>query len=335
MTNVTGEDRSSFQAIGGWGGDTFGFAKATEGTTWSDLTFASNWSNLKAAGKVRGAYHFFHPALPAVGQAQHFMQTVRAHGLQAGDILVADVEITIGDDGMESHGTARSSARSHTGLHPAWVPGLSAESVGPAALEFLNEVKALAGPGCQVVLYTDLFMAQALLGACAAYPLFIAYYESAPIAPAPWRSWTFWQNGHVAAGGGDTDYFNGDEAALRAWASPAPKPLPADWTYLPVQKLTAAGGDTSVKLEWGSPPERPGYAPMPAVAEYEIAVAAGPSLAGPDITSYPRYVARDANPETWQGGSLARKAQYTAGVRALAADGHHAGDWATATFSTT
>jgi lysozyme len=333
MSNAVGEDRSSFQDVAGWGGDSFAFAKATEGTGWSDPTFASNWANALAGGKVRGAYHFFHPADDPAAQAQFFLAAVRAHGLRAGDVLIADVEITVGA-GMEAYGTERARRRAHTGLR-ATAPSMNSTAVGPGALQFLQAVAAGAGPGCRVLLYTDAFMAQNLLGPCAGFPLFLAYYESAPIVPAPWRAWTFWQNGATGPGGGDLDYFNGNEAALAAWASPAPRPLPPDWTYPPVQSLTATGGDTSVKLEWSAPAQPPGWAPMPGIVEYEVAVARGPALSGPDVTSYPRWLAKGANPEVWQGGSLARRTQYTAGVRAAWVNGTHSGPWAPVTFSTT
>lgn len=334
MSNAVGEDRSSFQAVQGWGGDSFAFAKATEGTSWSDPTFASNWANAAAEGKVRGAYHFFHPADSASSQAQFFMATVKAQGLRAGDVLIADVEIAAGADGMEGYATERAVHRSHEALK-VLPPGFTAALVGTGALQFLQEVAASAGPACRVVLYSSLFMAQNDLPQCDAYPLFLAYYAGSPPASvAPWRSWTFWQNGATGPGGGDLDYFNGDDAALVQWANPV-QPLPADWTYPPVQNLVAAGGDTSVKLEWDAPAQPADEAPMPGIAEYEIAIVKGSKLDGPQVTSYPRYLAKGTNPEVWQGGSLARATQYTAGVRAVAADGGHAGDWARATFSTT
>lgn len=335
MSNAVGEDRSSFQRVGPWGADAFAFAKATEGTGWSDPTFAQNWANAKAEGKVRGAYHFFHPALSASAQAQFFMSTVRAHGLGAGDVLIADVEIAAGADGMEGHGTEMSARRMHTQLH-VLPPGFTADAVGSGALQFLQDVAEAAGPQCKVLLYSSLFMAQAQLAQCAGYPLFLAYYAGAP-APdvAPWPSWTFWQNGATGAGGGDLDYFNGIEADLVQWASPVPSPLPPDWVYPPVRSLTASSGATSVKLEWTAPAPVPGQQPMPGIAQYEVAVVRGPSLNGPVVASYPRYVAKGANPQVWQGGSLARGTQYTAGVRAVAPDGGHAGPWAPVTFSTT
>lgn len=336
MTNVIGEDRSSFQAVTGWGGAHFGFVKATEGTGWSDPTFAGNWANLRSAGKVRGAYHFFHPADDPVRQARFFVSTVEARGgIAAGDVLIADVEITVGADGLEDYGTARAVHRMHAGLKADAPRGLTAGSVGPGALRFLDAVRAAAGPQCRVMLYTDVSMARDLLGNCAGYPLFLAYYESAPVVPAPWKNWTFWQNGARSASGGDVDYFNGDEAHLRAWASPAPKPLPPGWTYPPVQRLTAAGGETSVRLEWDAPAQPTGEAPLPGIGWYQVAVTPGPELAGRQFPRYPRWVPKSVNPMRWQGGSLPRRTQCTAGVRAADEHRQHAGPWATATFSTT
>lgn len=231
MTNATGEDRSSFQGITGWGGDSFGFAKATEGLNWSDPTFKSNWVNLRAQGKVRGAYHFFHPADNPTAQAEFFITTVKENGgITAGDVFIADAEIAVGEDGLEAYGSVYAADRTHCGLHgdPA------AAAVGPAALEFLQAVSGLVGPQCRVMLYTDAFMASRQLAACSGYPLFLAYYAAAVVVPAPWKTWTFWQNGARGPGGGDFDYFNGDQAALRAWAHAAPA---GNWTETLVNNL--------------------------------------------------------------------------------------------------
>jgi Glycosyl hydrolases family 25/Putative peptidoglycan binding domain len=216
MSYVIGEDRSSFQAVSPWGPDAFGFCKATEGTSWSDPTFSDNWATLGREGKIRGAYHFFHPAENPVTQAQFFVTTVRAHGFGPGDIFIADVEIVAGADGSEDYGTARAAARAHEGLKSA-AYSLGSASTGDLAREFLAEVERQVGPQCPVLLYTDLFMAQNILGACISYPLFVAYYEPSPPRVTPWASWAFWQNGGTGAGGGDADYFNGDEAELLAW----------------------------------------------------------------------------------------------------------------------
>jgi lysozyme len=334
MTDAVGEDRSSFQNIAGWAGDDFGFAKATEGPDWKDPAFDSNWANLRAEGKPRGAYHFFHPADDPAEQARFFYATVEAQGIIAGDIFIIDAEITTGSDGMEHYGTPQAVNRSHADLK-AVAP--EAAAVGPAALQFLQELEALAGPSHRLLAYSDLSMAQAFLSECSGYLLYVAYFDASPPSDvAPWESWAVWQaSSGGGPGGGDVDYFNGDLAALREWADPAPKPLPAGWTYPPVQKLTAEGGDTSVRLTWDAPVQAAGQVPMPAVEEYEVAVTPGPELEGPDMKTYPRFVPKGKNPETWQGGSLPGKKQFTAGVRAAAAGGAHAGPWAKATFRTT
>jgi GH25 family lysozyme M1 (1,4-beta-N-acetylmuramidase) len=216
MTYAVGEDRSDFQPVESWDGDSFGFAKATEGTGWTDPTFPRNWANLKAEGLVRGAYHFFHPALSAAGQAEFFVGHVRANGgFGPGDIFIADVEITAGGGG-EQAGTGRCAARMHS---PYEATGVAAEAVGGLAREFLTEVAALVGPYCPVLLYSDLTMATSDLADCAGFPLFVAdYIPNPPGNVAPWKGWTFWQ--HEAGGGrggGDSDYFCGTTAELRAW----------------------------------------------------------------------------------------------------------------------
>ena len=230
MAYAAGEDRSSYQAVGSWSRDAFGFAKATEAADWTDPAFRSNWANLRAEGKVRGAYHFFHPADPAVAQAQYFVGAVKAAGLVPGDILIADAEISAGLGG-EWFSSEHAGRRAHVPLKSG--PPLA--STGSAVLAFLDEVRALAGPECPVLLYTDLYMAESVLGACSGYPLFIAYYASSPPGISTWRSWTFWQ--HAAGsgqGGGDADYFNGTDAQLLAWRASY---LDSTWTETLVNNL--------------------------------------------------------------------------------------------------
>jgi lysozyme len=232
MAYAAGEDRSDYQAVGSWSRDAFGFAKATEAASFTDPAFRSNWANLRAEGKVRGAYHFFHPADQAVAQAQHFVGAVRAQGLVPGDILICDAEITSGASGLEEFSSEHGARRSHVPLKMS-MPAVTA--VGPAVLQFLDEVHALAGPECPVVLYTDLYMAESVLGECSGYPLFIAYYASSPPGVSTWRSWTFWQ--HEAGGGqggGDADYFNGTAAQLLAWRGSY---LDSAWTETLVNNL--------------------------------------------------------------------------------------------------
>jgi len=94
--SVHGVDVSHYQAQINWfevaaEGIDFGFVKATEGETISDAHFCQNWIEMKNAGIIRGAYHFFRPNTSAISQAKHFIEKV---DLQFGDLPpVLDVEV--------------------------------------------------------------------------------------------------------------------------------------------------------------------------------------------------------------------------------------------------
>eukprot|EP00697_Spironema_sp_BW2_P007426 gnl/Spiro4/21698_TR10623_c0_g1_i1.p1 gnl/Spiro4/21698_TR10623_c0_g1~~gnl/Spiro4/21698_TR10623_c0_g1_i1.p1 ORF type:complete len:282 (+),score=-3.59 gnl/Spiro4/21698_TR10623_c0_g1_i1:1149-1994(+) len=57
---------------------TFAYIKATEGTGFNDPTFATNRTNALAAGLKVGAYHFYHPELSPVDQANFFTAAITA-----------------------------------------------------------------------------------------------------------------------------------------------------------------------------------------------------------------------------------------------------------------
>ena len=147
----------------------------------------------------------------------------------------------------------------------------------------------------------------------------------------------FWQNGALGLGGGDLDYFQGDAAALQKWVHPGKTPLPPDWAYPAPVNLTAHGGTASVALEWSAGSQLPNQQPMPGIREYEIVIVEGTAWPAQPDRTYPRYLAKGANPETWQGGSLRRKTVHTAAVRALLQPppDPHASPWTTAVFTTT
>jgi GH25 family lysozyme M1 (1,4-beta-N-acetylmuramidase) len=252
MVNARGEDRSSFQAVGPWHGNDFGICKATEGLTYKDPVFAANWANLRAEGLPRAAYHFFHPALSASAQAAHFAATVKAQGVEAGDVLMIDAELTVGEDGVElpRPGALR---RMHMPLQVLPQAGDRARadtvSVGSGVLAFLQAV-GKAFPGHRQILYTDLSMAQNDLASCMHYALFIAYYAaSPPKSVRPWPSWLMWQREAGGGyGGGDLDWYNGDAAAVRAWFRDSPTPVPDDnWTETIVSELPTITGGTDSK----------------------------------------------------------------------------------------
>jgi lysozyme len=205
VANAAGIDLSSYQPSFDWSAEkgriSFAFIKATEGTTIRDPSFAANWQRAKDIGIVRGAYHFGHPGNGAATEATAFLDTVRAHGLNAGDLLALDLEVS-------------------DGLGPA--------RVAEYARNWCADVHKATGH--TPVVYTFLSFAQQ--GNCAGlghYPLWIAEPSAPagrPVVPRPWSAWKFHQYGTAPVGSNtvDVDVFNGGTAALKAFANPAPSP---------------------------------------------------------------------------------------------------------------
>ncbi len=203
MADAAGVNVSNFQPGFDWqavkGRISFAFAKATEGTTFTDSDFATNWRQAGAIGLVRGAYHFAHPKNPAAAEVGAFLSVVRAQGLHSGDLLALDLETTDGRSPAQVASYAQ-----------AWCAGVAKAT------------------GHIPVVYTFLSFAQQ--GNCAGlgrYPLWIAEPSAPagrPAVPRPWTTWHFHQFGTTRVGNNiaDTDVFNGDTAALHAFANPAP-----------------------------------------------------------------------------------------------------------------
>lgn len=177
----------------------FGMCKVSEGTGLVDVGFADNWDamwSLRPDHRLpRFGYHFFRAAEDPIAQARHFVSTVKAHGMLAGDNLVADFESTDPGDGLNDHVQPRVFAERGTA--------------------FLREVNELA-PGHRVLPYANPSFIRA--GNCAgmgSWYLWIADYGvKQPQIPVPWDRWTFWQSGDTPV---DTDIYNGDDASLLAF----------------------------------------------------------------------------------------------------------------------
>jgi GH25 family lysozyme M1 (1,4-beta-N-acetylmuramidase) len=210
-TSAQGKDFSSYQApvtSADLDGLAFSFTKATEGPGVTDPHFTANWATIKAKGIHRGAYHELWSAgsAPVASQAAHFLATVKAAGLERGDMLAVVASDYGGVTGAEVK---------------AWC-----------------DIVAAACPGCKVLVYSDLSTLAALTS-CTGYPLWAAWPSgTAPESVAPWDRWTFWQWG--SPGGVDCDAFNGTPEELTAWlgsvAAPAPAPA-ANWTEKLVNEL--------------------------------------------------------------------------------------------------
>jgi lysozyme len=195
---IQGIDCASYQGNVNWGsvkssGRTFGFEKATEGTTYTNPYFAYNWSHMKSAGIIRGAYHYGHPGTDATAQANYFVSKVHP---VSGDLqMMLDIEVT---------------------------DGKSPSQVWSWIQTFIARIKTLTGrPG---IIYTGYYFWRDSVGNptnnlnC---PLFLAAYVSdpSPYVPPAWPFFTFWQysdSGSVpgVSGAVDLDCFNGSLTGL-------------------------------------------------------------------------------------------------------------------------
>ena len=157
--------------------------KATQGRTYTDPAFATNWARAKSAGLIRGAYHFFDPAADPIAQADHLVNTVP---LKKGDLVLAlDVET----DGL---------------------------NIGARAHDCAARIKRLTGrwPAlyCSDSFYREHLQPYFPIGS---HLLWIARYGGKPRTPCQ-----FWQYSDAGRVPGvphqlDTDVFFGDMAALK------------------------------------------------------------------------------------------------------------------------
>ena len=196
---LAGVDVSHYEGRIDWAayaasGRPFAIAKATEGLTFKDPMFQTNWTGMKEAGLVRGAYHFFRPQDSGLKQADYFLDTLGEFA--AGDLPpILDWEVT---DNVANAVDVRE------------------------VQDFIGEVHARTG------LTTILYTSARFLGTVGNptqfhdLPLWDANWGvSCPNLPNAWSWWTFWQdadNGIVPgiATGVDTDLFNGTMAELMA-----------------------------------------------------------------------------------------------------------------------
>lgn len=188
-------DWASVQAAG----IAFVFVKATDGETYVDPNFAQNWAGAKAAGLLRGAYHFFRAEDDPQAQAEFFWKTVGGVGELP---MVVDVEESMG----QSNSAVISNLTSFLASLQQWT-------------------------NRQPMIYTDPGFWNGLgTSAFGDYPLWVADYGvAAPTMPAGWTLWDFWQHsetGSVAGiqGNVDLNVFSGSLGALQqAFPSLAPR----------------------------------------------------------------------------------------------------------------
>lgn len=206
---IPGFDVSHYSGAVNWAaaadaGEMFAYAKTTEGLHTVDATFATNWSGAKAAGLLRGAYHFLHPEESGADQATFFLQQLAAANggstaLNPGDLpCMLDIEKA---------------------------NGMSAATIVTEATAWLTAVEAATGRTPVIYTFTSFWISSVThVDAFARYPLWIAEYGvPAPKGvPQTWSGWTIWQfvqqSVPWAAGNADMNAYQGDLPSLQTLA---------------------------------------------------------------------------------------------------------------------
>ncbi|RKN43973.1 GH25 family lysozyme [Streptomyces hoynatensis] len=211
---VQGIDVSHWQGAINWtsvrnAGIQFAWMKATEGTSYKDSSFNSNYVGAYNAGVIRGAYHFALPnASSGATQANYFASN---GGAWSRDNLTLPgvLDIESNPYGATCYGLSQTAMRS-------WIT------------DFYNTYKSRTSR--DIVIYTSPSWWNTCTGSwsgmAAKSPLWVAHWTSAgsPTLPGGFSVWTVWQytsSGSVSgvSGGVDRDKFNGSRDRLLALAN--------------------------------------------------------------------------------------------------------------------
>jgi len=202
MASGQGIDVSHWDGTINWSqvhtaGKAFGYAKATEGTSFTDNTFSKNYSGMRASGIKPGAYHFFNAKQDPSAQATHFVTVLKAAGFDPTTDLAPALDLEA-------------------------VPGLGTSSAA-AMRTFVSTVEQKLG--VTITIYTD-SGDWARIGNPnqSTNPLWIAYVNkggamstaSKPRMPPGWSSYSIWQNSWVGKVKGINSKVDLDYAPLAA-----------------------------------------------------------------------------------------------------------------------
>ncbi|WP_265442650.1 GH25 family lysozyme [Flexivirga meconopsidis] len=199
--SVAGIDVSHYQGTVDWGaqysaGVRWAYVKATEGSSYIDPKFATNYAGARNKGIIRGAYHFANPG-GASGKAQADYFIAHGGGWKAdGYTLPGALDLEAGCYGKTDAAMV------------AWIK------------DFVAQYKTRTGRA--PVIYTTTSWWKDCTGNSTAFggtPLWIARYNGATTPdelPASWSRWTMWQ---YTSSPLDKDKFNGTLAALKNFAN--------------------------------------------------------------------------------------------------------------------
>ena len=208
----------------------FAYVKATEGMSYANPYFATDYQNAKNAGLFAGAYAFGRPDLGnPVGQADYFIDQALWTGDSRTLVPFVDLEWPYG------------------ALHLPACWNLTPAAMSSWIHDFVAEVQHRIGR--PPMIYTNSNWWNPCTGNDASfggYPLDIAGYTASPPAlPAGWSTFALWQyapGDNGVPGDYDKDVFNGDELGLATLAGPNPPTVVSLLSHADGRFVTADGG---------------------------------------------------------------------------------------------
>lgn len=168
----------------------FALIKATEGSTFKDPAFHTNYSRARRAGMLTGAYHFFRFETPGHMQAINLLNSVRGRRLDFP--LIIDIE-----------------EWGNPYIRPT-------EEITASLREMIDY---LTESGYPVMIYTNKDGHTRFIdGRFDRMPLWICSLNSSP-ANTPWTIWQYSHTGGLRGLGGNVDLntFRGDERQFDQW----------------------------------------------------------------------------------------------------------------------
>jgi lysozyme len=175
----------------------FAYIKSTEGADYSDPLFKQNWERTRAAGVLRGAYHFYVIDTAGSLQAEHFIATVPVDSSALPPAV--DLELSGVNHDVKS-----------------------VEKFQHELSVFLDAITAHYGT--QPVIYTSGDFRDQYLKGMTIGPLWISEVLLTPKSDAS-KKWMFWQfssKGRIPGINGfvDLDVFSGDAGKFEEFLTP-------------------------------------------------------------------------------------------------------------------
>ena len=204
---VQGMDVSNWQKDVGWpaqraAGARFAYVKATEGRSYVNPSFSSQYSGASRAGMLRGGYHFARPDTSGpTAQVEHFL----AHG---GGWTA---------DGLTLPGLV--DFEGYSGLPADY--GLSRQALRSWISTFLTAYRDAVGR--RPMIYTNSHWWDDVIGAWTPTntPLMLAAYQSSRPTnlPGNWWAYEMWQYSETGPYAGDSIRWHGTRAQLDAFVT--------------------------------------------------------------------------------------------------------------------